>query len=187
MSQYIYAVIPYKSGIRFAKDDDVKCIFCPSIPELKSINSELTDPDGLQLFADFVLVNTCYRVSAFANQKNGYSYLRAEIYKIAKALGAREVWYAEELATDEMESPDFHFNKWIERFQNENKKYIVELTTDVLKADLTYSYYHDDFSDIILENPNDRKKADVGICLILSKLQIISKSLTISVSNLLTR
>ena len=154
MSQYIYAVIPYESGLKFAPDAEYKCEYCPSIPELKSLNSEFAEPDGLDLFADFVLVNTCCRVSAFANKKNGYSYLRAEIYKIAKALGANEVWYAEELATDEMYTPEFSFKKWIVSFENENKKYIVELSTEVLKADYTYSYYHDNFSDIILENPN---------------------------------
>lgn len=62
--------------------------------------------------------------------------MRTEIYRIAKALGANEVWYAEELATDEMFTPDFRFKKWIESFENENKKYIAELSTDVLKADI---------------------------------------------------
>lgn len=154
MSQYIYAVIPYESGLRFARDAEYKCEFGQSIPELKSLNSEFAGPNGVDLFTDFALINTCYRVSAFANQKNGYSYLRAEIYRIAKKLGVNEVWYAEELATDEMFTSEFSFKKWIESFENENKKYIVELTTDVLKADYIYSYYHDSFSDIILENPS---------------------------------
>ena len=154
MSQYIYAVIPYKNGDNFKPEEGDNFVWFPKIKELESINSEFTDPEGLELFADFVLVNTCHRVSAFANEKNGYSYLRAEIYKIAKALGANEVWYAEELATQEMDTPDFRFNKWIDSFENENKKYIVELTTEILKGNYIYSYYHDDFSDIILDNPN---------------------------------
>ncbi len=157
MSQYIYAVIPYESGLRFARDAEYKCEFGQSIPELKSLNSEFAGPNGVDLFTDFALINTCYRVSAFANHNNGYSYLRAEIYKIAKALGANEVWYVEELFTDEMFEPEFSFKKWIESFENENKNYIVELTTEVLKADDIYSYYHDNFSDIILENPNHKE------------------------------
>ncbi len=157
MSQYIYAVIPYESGLRFARDAEEKYEYCPSMPELKSIDSEFAEPSGLYLFADFVRINTCYRVSAFTNHNNGYSYLRAEIYKIAKALGANEVWYVEELFTDEMFEPEFCFKKWIESFENENKNYIVELTTEVLKADDIYSYYHDNFSDIILENPNHKE------------------------------
>lgn len=156
MSAYIYAVIPYESGIGFAPDEEYKCVFYPSIPELISSKSEFAKPDDLFLFTDFVLVNTCYRLSAFANQKNGYSYLRAEIYRMAKALGANEVWYAEELATEEMHTSEFSFKKWIERFENEKKEYIVELTTEVLKANYVYSYYHDNFSDIILNDPNPK-------------------------------
>ena len=56
MSQYIYAIIPYESGLRFAPDAEEKYEYCPSIPELKSIDSEFAEPSGLYLFADFVRI-----------------------------------------------------------------------------------------------------------------------------------
>ena len=93
MSSYIYAIIPYKSGISFSKHEPIPCVFHPFLPELKGIESEFTEPDGLSLFADFLMINTCYRQSAFTDNKDGYNWIRAEVCQIAKALGAHEVWY----------------------------------------------------------------------------------------------
>lgn len=157
MSAYIYAIVPYKSRIKFPSDAEEKYLYFPEIPELYNV-SEFAEEDGLVLFSDFLRINTCLRLSAFTENKTGYSYLRAEIYKIAQALGAKEVWYASELATDEMFEPDFNFAKWIVKLKNEYKDYTAELTIDVLKGDEIYSYYHDDFSDIVLENPYDKGK-----------------------------
>lgn len=159
MSSYIYAIIPYKSGISFSKHEPIPCVCHPFLPELKGIESEFTEPDGLSLFADFLMINTCYRQSAFTDNKDGYNWIRAEVCQIAKALGALEVWYVYEYATDYMDEPDFSFDEWVESFKKERKEYIVELTTDVLKGKEMYGYYHDDFSDIIMERPLRKKKS----------------------------
>ena len=82
--------------------------------------------------------------------------MRADICRIAKALGAKEVWYAEELATDEMDGWDFSFEKWVNSLKNEKKKYVGELTVELLKGNKVYSYYHDDFLDIIMENQKNK-------------------------------
>lgn len=151
MSAYVYALIPYKNEKIFNPEEgEISCPY-PNIPELKGIQSELTESDGLYLFKDFVLVNTCYRLSSFTRCEDGFCWLRAEIYKIAKALGANEVWYAEELATDEMYEEGFSFDNWKAELHTSNRKYTQELTIDVLKSDSCYSYYHDDFSDIVLK------------------------------------
>jgi len=99
------------------------------------------------------MINTCYRLSAFADNKDGYSWIRAEICQIARALGAHEVWYAGELATDEMRLWTFSFDDWVRSFK-EGKRYASELTVEVLKDRYIYTYYHDDFSDIIMERPH---------------------------------
>ena len=154
MSAYIYAIIPYHGAAKFNPEGSDTCIHCPIIPELDCVDSELADQELLILYKDFLEINTCYRRSAFANNKGNHNWLRAEVYKIAKAIGAKEVWYAEELATDEMDMPDFNFEAWKNSLKNEKKQYIAELTVEVLKGQYTYSYYHDDFEDIVLEqNP----------------------------------
>ena len=102
------------------------------------------------MFAAFLMINTCGRQSCFTNNEDGYSQLRAEIYKIALVLGAREVWYVAELATDEMYDKDFSFGKWIHSFK-EGARHAAELNVDALKDRFICTYYHDDFSDIILE------------------------------------
>ena len=152
MSDYLYAIIPYKSGESFTPQKGDNFIYYPEIPELKGIDSEFTEPDGLRLFADFLMINTCYRQSAFTENEDGYSWLRTEIYKIAQALGAKEVWYVAELATDEMYSEDFSFNDWLDSFKT-RENYVAELTVDTLKGKYICTYYHDDFSDIIKEKP----------------------------------
>ena len=155
MSDYLYAVIPYNKGITMYSPDELEeGVLYPNIPELKGIDTEFAEKERLMLFADFLMINTCCRQSEFAGRENGYSWLRAEIYRIAKALGADEVWYVAELATDEMYEKGFSFNEWICSFRD-GTRYASELTVDVLKDKYICSYYHDDFSDIILEDNID--------------------------------
>lgn len=158
MSDYLYAVIPYKGTSLYSPDELEEGVWDPIIPELKGIDSEYAEEDGLKLFADFLMINTCGRQSWFADNEDGYSQLRAEIYKIAKALGAHEVWYVAELATDEMYGKDFSFDDWIRSFKD-GTRYADELTVDVLKDKYICTYYHDDFSDIVLENPHQGDQA----------------------------
>jgi hypothetical protein len=158
MSQYIYAIIPYESGVSFCKDEPYPCVWNPFLPELKDIHSEFTEPDSLSLFKDFLMINTCYRQSAFTDNRDGFCWIRADICKIARALGASEVWYVAELITDEMEDWDFSFNEWRNSLNNEKKDLVVELSTDVLMGKNIYSYYHDDFRDVIMERPVKNKK-----------------------------
>ena len=61
------------------------------------------------------------------------------------------MWYAEELATDAMYEEKFSFDKWKKELSTSKRKYTQELTIDVLKSDRISSYYHDDFSDIVLD------------------------------------
>lgn len=151
MSAYIYAIIPYNGEAKFNPEESESCILCPIIPELNNLDSELTEQEVLALYDGFLVINTCYRVSTFANNKGNYNWLRAEIYKIAKALSANEVWYAEELALDEMDMPGFSFDAWKNSLKNEKKQYVAELTVEVLKGEYAYSYYHDVFKDIVSE------------------------------------
>ena len=152
MTDYLYAVIPYKGSASFTPVEGETYVYCPEIPEFKDIESEFVEPEGLFLFADFLKINTFYRQSEFTGNSDGYSWLRVEIYQIAKALGAKEVWYVAELATDEMFMKDFSFNNWIRSFKT-REKYVVELNVDYIKGNRICTYYHDDFSDIILEKP----------------------------------
>lgn len=153
MSAYVYAVIPYQSGNQFVPEEGEQYCWYPKIPVLKNIQSELTDIDSLVLFSDFLLINTCYRVSSLCNCPNGYCWLRTEIYKIARVLGANEVWYVEENLTDKMYEPVFSFDKWKQELVSVKSKYVCELSIKALKSNSIYSYYHDDFSDILLSQP----------------------------------
>lgn len=121
MSAYIYAIIPYESGISFSKDDPIQCVWNPYLPELKGIHSEFVEPDSLMLFKDFLMINTCYRQSAFTVNRDGYCWIRSEVCEIARALGANEVWYVEELITDEMDDADFSFPEWVRSLRQEKK------------------------------------------------------------------
>ncbi len=174
MSDYLYAVIPYKGTTLYNSDKLEEGVCDPIIPELKGICSEYAEEDGLKLFADFLLINTCGRQSWFTNNEDGYSHLRAEICRIAKALGSHEVWYVAELATDEMMVKGFSFDDWIRSFKD-GTRYASELTTDSLKDKYICTCYHDDFSDILLERPpivnqelGDDDNDDTEIALIIS-------------------
>lgn len=153
MSSYIYAIIPYKSDISVTQEEP--CVYYPILPELKCIESEFTDRESLELYPDFLMINLCYRKSAFTENKDGYSWIRSEICQIARALGATEVWYADELAIQEMDDWEFSFENWVVRIKNE--KLVVELTQEILKGKEIYGFYHDDFSDIIMERPPKMK------------------------------
>lgn len=157
MAQYIYAIIPYDIGIKITPEDKEQGIYAPYLPELKNIDSEFADESLYCLFENFIEINTCYRQSAFTNNKDGYNWIRAEICQIAKALGANELWYVAEICTDAMHSKDFSFDEWKESLHNEKKQYLIELSTEVLKGNSIYSYYHDDFSDVIIEKPPKQK------------------------------
>ncbi len=152
MSDYLYAIIPYKKKGTFVADEGEVYISYPKIPELKGVKSKLAERDGLLLFPEFLMINTCHRQSSFVEWEDGYSWLRAEVYKIAKALGANEVWYAAELSTDEMYSKRISFRKWLESFKT-GERYVCELCIEVLKDKYISTYYHDNFADIILKKP----------------------------------
>ena len=110
MSAYLYAVIPYKSGLHFQDEDEDKFVFGYMPKELKGINKAF-DEKCFEAFADFILINTCCRMSSLNCNENGWCQIRCEIYTIAKALLANEAWYVEELCTDEMMLPDFSFEE----------------------------------------------------------------------------
>lgn len=153
MSAYLYAIIPYKIGDSFCPDEGESYMSSlmnnVEIPALKGVVSEFADID--YVFEDFLLINTCYRQSAFTERLDGYSWLRAEISRIAKALGASEVWYVEELVTDELFAENFSlsYEEWVCEQRTKNQDCMTELTVDVLKGDILYGLYHDDFSDLI--------------------------------------
>lgn len=149
MSAYVYAIIPYKSGLSFTKDEPCQYCWNPKLSELYEIDSEYSESDGLYLYSDFLLVNTCCRQSVFTDNKDDYYRFRAEIYQMAKALGAHEAWYVEELITDEIDKPDFSFDNWVNNLKTEKKHLVAELTDDLIKSKEVFSYYHDDFSDLV--------------------------------------
>ena len=72
MSDYLYAVIPYKGTSLYSPDELEEGVWDPIIPELKGIDSEYAEKDGLKLFADFLMINTCGRQSWFTNNEDGY-------------------------------------------------------------------------------------------------------------------
>lgn len=154
MSAYLYAIIPYKIGDSFCPDEGESYMSSlmnnVEIPALKGVVSEFADID--YVFEDFLLKITCYRQSVLANSVDGYNWFRAEIYKIVKALGAHEAWYVEELCGDEIFAENFSlsYEEWVCEQRTKNQDCMTELTVDVLKGDILYGLYHDDFSDLII-------------------------------------
>ena len=75
MSAYIYAIIPYKSGLTFDTNEPYPFAygFVPS--ELRGMDSEFIDEMAFEVFSDFIIINTCYRQSAFTNSKDGYNWM----------------------------------------------------------------------------------------------------------------
>lgn len=113
MSQHIYAVLPYDSGIGFDPDKETNCVWDYHVYELKGIEAELSYSgltDAVALYKDFIVFNTCLRVSEFCqNSKTGYSSLRKDFYLIAQRLGLKEVWYVPEYYTDYMDEIGFTY------------------------------------------------------------------------------
>lgn len=81
------------------------------------------------------MINTCQRQTAFVDNRDGFSYMRSEICKIAKALKASEVWYVAEMLIDEMEEWGFSFDEWCSSLKGEKKDSVAELTIDILKGE----------------------------------------------------
>ena len=90
-------------------------------------------------------------MSSLDCDENGFCYARNAIYKIAKALNAYEVWYVEELTTDEMTLSDFSFDDWKRSLKEENAYCTREVNLEMLKKGNWASYCHDDFSDIVIK------------------------------------
>lgn len=154
MSQHIYAVLPYDSGIGFDPDKESNCVWDYHVYELKGIEVELSYSDltdGVALYKDFIVFNTCLRVSVFCrNSKTGYNSLRKDFYLIAQRLGLKEVWYVPEYYTDYMDEIGFTYNTLLEDMKGKYKDYIAELNIELLKGKDYYEFYHDDFSDVVL-------------------------------------
>lgn len=150
MSDYLYAVIPYKSGLHFQNEDEDKFV-CGYIPkELSNISIDF-DKECFEVFSDFILINTCCRMSSLNCNENGWCQIRCEIYNIAKALNAIEVWYVAELTTDAMLLPDFNFDDWKRSLKEESAYCTTEVTIEMLKNQKWASYCHDNFGDIVIE------------------------------------
>ena len=49
MSAYIYAIIPYKSGLTFDTNEPYPCAWGFVPTEINNIDSEFTDAEGIQL------------------------------------------------------------------------------------------------------------------------------------------
>ena len=150
MSSYLYAVIPYKSGLHFQDEDEEKFLWSYVPKELKGIKMDF-DEDCFIVFSDFILINTCSRMSSLNCNENGWCQIRYEIYAIAKALHAKEAWYVEELSTDKMMLPDFNFEEWKKSLKKELAYCTTEVTIEMLRNQRWASYCHDDYSDIVTE------------------------------------
>ena len=151
MSSYLYAVIPYESPFIFPSTDGENFCFGFVPKELESLHSKLCDPDGITTYGDFLLFNTCVRMSSLCCDTHGFCAIRSEIYKIAKALKADEVWYVEELCTDQMDEPSFSLEKLKERMKTDLAYCTMEVSLDSLKQNKWASYNHDVFADIVVE------------------------------------
>lgn len=154
MSQHIYAVLPYDSGIGIDPEDVEQCVFGYNVPELKGIEAELSYShltDDIIMFQDFLIINTCLRVSDFCqNPKNGYNSLRKDVYLMAKRLGLEEVWYVPEYYTDDMNEAGYTYNTLLRDMHGKYKDSFAELSVKLLKGKKCYEFYHDNFSDIVL-------------------------------------
>ena len=150
MSSYLYAVIPYKSGLHFQDEDEDKFEWGYVPKELENISIDF-DEECFIVFSDFILVNTCWRMSSLNCNENGWCHARCEIYEIAKALHAKEAWYVEELCTDAMMISDFNFEDWKRSLKDELSYCTTEVTIEMLRNHEWTSYCHDDFNDIVTE------------------------------------
>jgi len=145
MSNYLYALIPCDAEVR--PDSPEECYqTSPSIPQLNGVESELAEKDRLYLFPGFLLVNTCYSMYMILPDENGPSPSRLEVFKIAQALGAPEVWYVQETAADEMFGYDtYSFDRFKNQIDGEDKDYVIEYSPELVEI---AGYIHDDFKDL---------------------------------------
>lgn len=150
MSDYLYAVIPYKSGLHFQDEDEDKFVYGYMPKELNNISIDF-DEECFKVFSDFILINTCCRMSSLNCNENGWCQIRYEIYKIAKALNAIEVWYVVELSTDAMLLPDFNFEDWKRSLKEELAYCTTDVTIEMLRNQEWASFCHDNFKDIVIE------------------------------------
>ena len=149
MSSYLYAVIPYESGLQFREEDEDRFV-CGMPKELNDISVDI-DKECYYMFADFILINTCWRMSYLTCDENGWCKVRSEIYKVAKALKATEAWYVEELSTDIMMEPGFDFEYWKRSLKEELAYCTCEVNIEMLRNQTWASHCHDNFSDIVVE------------------------------------
>ena len=150
MSDYLYAVIPYKSGIQFPKDVEDQFVWGYMPKDLENVSVDIYE-DCFIVFSDFILINTGWRMSSLNCNENGWCEARSEIYKVAKALNATEVWYVEELTTDKMMVAGFSFEDWKRSLKEELAYCICEVTLEMLRNHHWASYCHDNFADIVIE------------------------------------
>lgn len=149
MSAYLYAVIPYDGEPHpYSKEENFE--YGAFIPELYGMESDLCE--DVSLFHGFFLINTCFRMPSIMTDKNGFCSLRKDIYEIAKAVGAKEVWYIEELATDSMDSKGYSLNTFLTDLKELYSDYFLEYDIETMreKGGTYASYMHDDFHDIVL-------------------------------------
>ena len=149
MSSYLYAVVPYESGLQFPEETEDKFVY--GMPkELNGISVDI-DEECFCVYADFILINTCWRMSYLSCDENGWCKVRSEIYKVAKALNASEAWYVEELSTDIMLEPGFDFEDWKRSLREELAYCTCEVNIEMLRNQEWASLCHDDFADIVIE------------------------------------
>lgn len=80
MSAYLMVIIPYNTGVAYSEDDYfILCSAAGLIPELEQIESEFIEDDLISLAKDFIIINTCYRMSALMDNENGYSRIRVHM------------------------------------------------------------------------------------------------------------
>ena len=69
MSAYLYALIPYKSGIDFTYSEE-PCYWHPLIREFANVDSELTDRECLQQYGEYIVVNRGVEFWAYWGHEN---------------------------------------------------------------------------------------------------------------------
>lgn len=141
MSSYLYAIIPYGN--------------ISNITILENIKNTVCDCKSISYFQDFFLINTCYRMLDIMTDNNGFSWLRKEIYNIAKTINIDEVWYCNEIVTDLMidknEAPNYSITdlkSLISQYPNCFLEYDIETMNE--KNSTIASIIHDNFHDIVL-------------------------------------
>lgn len=143
MSQYLYALIPYKGKSALAPEDGCAFECNPIIPELRNIDSELADCGYIDRYEDFILINTCYRMSYLTHfDEDDTSFCREEIRKITLALDASEVWYVEEILIQMFDNiPGYT----LKMFKKEYARSIIEYDFEKLKQGYVGSIIHDSY------------------------------------------